>query len=144
MTTELAVQYVIHYATVRPYYLEICDSLSMIPRRYVVCCLREWRDLRAAHLHAKRPASTRACILMPCPQRCRFDREQEALLGVQDKVLAGLRAVSSWLTPDLHRPVRAALLPLVAQSGFIKKVAYTKISVLNTTTRVLLPSLVLN
>lgn len=60
-------------------------------------------------------------------RRNRSDKEQESLLAVQDKVLAGLRAVSSSsLTPDLHRAVRAALLPLVTQPGFIKKVAFAE------------------
>lgn len=95
-----------------------------------------------------RTADLDTCIIyMIYPQRCRFNKEQEALLGVQDKVLAGLRSVSSWLTPDLHRPVRAALLPLVTQPGFIKKVAWGfntfKISHINAA-RVELLSLILN
>eukprot|EP00752_Nemacystus_decipiens_P014731 g13119.t2 len=51
----------------------------------------------------------------------RSNKEQDALLGAQDKVLAGLRAISSSLATDQHRAVRAALLPLVAQPSFIKK-----------------------
>lgn len=43
-------------------------------------------------------------------------------MSTQDKILARLRALCTSLTPDLHRPVREALLSLLAQPGFIKKV----------------------
>ena len=52
----------------------------------------------------------------------RSEKDQEVLLSTQDKVLVGLRALSSSLTPDLHRHFQTALLALVAQSGFTKKV----------------------
>lgn len=52
----------------------------------------------------------------------RPEKEQDAVLGTLDKVLAGLRALSSSLEPSLYHLVRAALLPLVAQAGFTKKV----------------------
>ncbi|CAN0241294.1 unnamed protein product [Ectocarpus fasciculatus] len=71
-------------------------------------------DLRAVGLGAAALFTT-ACSTRP-------DKEQEALLGAQDKVLAGIRAILSLLSPDLHRSVRAVLLPLVAQPGFVKKV----------------------
>lgn len=52
----------------------------------------------------------------------RLEKDQGVLLSIQDKVLVGLRALSSSLTPDLHRHFQTALLALVAQSGFTKKV----------------------
>ena len=52
----------------------------------------------------------------------RTGKEQEAVVGVQDKVLAGLRGLLHTLTPDLFRPIREALLSLVVQPGFTKKV----------------------
>lgn len=62
-------------------------------------------------------------FLIPSIRRSfRSEKDQDVLLGTQDKVLVGLRALSSSLTPDLHRHFQTALLALVAQSGFTKKV----------------------
>lgn len=60
--------------------------------------------------------------VLPTRRSLRPEKDQDVLLSIQDKVLVGLRALSSLLTPDLHRHFQTALLALAAQSGFTKKV----------------------
>lgn len=56
----------------------------------------------------------------------RSAKDQGAVRDTQDKVLAGLRGLSSSLAPNLQPLLKEALLSLLAQPEFIRKVTRTR------------------